>query len=679
MSDGDWLDAIPTTDGEFPEDLHSMGTGELLELVRQAAQELRVRRERKRLKDRWREGSEALKATLTERLVDYPGWLVLHGDLLMALEYLEIPEADFPEVITDLYDLIGEMPDGVDPDPAADSDRGVVFWREFFSELENFVNQYPRTEEPSCDDGEDGDHWYGSPWGIEEDEEITEEPAAEETVHPGPRSQEDLKAITQQMRNALDEMAIGERYAEVRLGLDFGTSRSKLRLRMLGMETPLAEPDEPEVYPSAIAFDRNSERIWFGAEAQARFEAEPLNTFYQRSLKTALLQGGVPGISGVHKKLTSYHVALFTFAWLMQQARRNVQASMEAGEGGWLDVNLTTPVAGPYKTLRPFWSLNTAPAGVTYRQYLKYLAAGGAALAGALDWELPSEWGPLWALSDRLRGEERLSKVIARRPIEVTSEPMAALANYSDPELEDGLHLFLDSGAGTTDWVVLLKHGSHRLNLAMNSVPFGGDRVDEAMLKVVLDDPDLSPEARAQKELIRLRLNESKAEFFEYEDIDFNPNDLVGISGALPVGVSIEEVDAVLEPYLNELHEKLASTIGVAEERIVAAEDNLKKIGAGAISLRDFRRVHLLGGNAHISSLRDHIESAFTRFIGEVPPIEPLDVPLSEVEAGRTNPERYRTSAVALGASGKDLPSSELLKADTHIPRGVSITDKSAV
>jgi len=645
-----WLDQIPLIEGTTPDEFIDLTDEVLMMKIQGAAMVLRDR-------VRWRKLWAAIAQAIQNRLGDDASGL--WGDLLETLQNTDGVAMIEHAAWTELHASIPTKPV-----------PGATYRKEWFDWLLRLEALLVHNE----DDGEGDKAEPPAPDGAE----LQEAPPSPEPTIPGPRKSPDVQAANR-LGEILDRLSSPEDAAPIRLGIDFGTSLSKIISRSMGDEAVLHERTPiGEALPSAITLGKNDGSIYFGQEALDHYDQEPEQHRIWRSLKRVLLSGRASGIANIDRRLTTAHVSVFSFAWLYQQARLMALGAPLNGELPWLDTHMTMPVTGPHSELRPFWLLQTESEKVKYQRYLGHLAIAGAALSAAFDGDLPSTWRDLEHPFQRLcTNRDQLQAALRRRLPGTTSEPLAATWEHGPYELGEGWHLVVDSGAGTTDWTVILVHGNERIPLAEGSTPFGGDDVDEAMLELARAEIDADV-GKGFDQRILIEMSRAKAEMFSNSFIEFNPALLLpGASGTLPVDIRADDVVEKIRPDLVKITDGIRKSLHDADDRVANAGDRLRRLDIPMMRMDRLHKVHLLGGTSAVPAVVDAVGAGLND-IRNKPKVELLAIPSSEAQAARTDANRFRISAVALGASKKDLPSCGLIETDTPVEQQLDPWDKDA-
>lgn len=631
----DWIDAIPVEDLPTDGSWSAMSDEEIIRSIQSGAMELRRRAE-------WLDLRDAFSDTLRERLGESSPYLVIFADLVDRLGQLPI-QPDVEEW-ADLHDAIPSPKDGRRP------------WLDWFTRLEGMLTTVV---------------------GVETTEPAFEfQPAPPPPVFapvPGPRADRASQA-EKRMKDVLVALAIPQMSPSIRLGIDFGTSQSKIIAReSVGEQVRADLMDVGESFPSAIAFGLKDGSVHFGEKALAAYTRDPRSYNLQKSLKRMLLAGKARGIAEVGPTMTTSLAAALGFTWLYGQA---FQAAVDGNTGAlWLDTHLTTPVTGPESQIPPFWRNPPCSEVTSYPDYLRYLAVAGAAVFSAFEGELPSCWREFVQPFQRiaLLPEKLMNDALRACRVASTIEPMAALLEHTAAELGNGWHLVVDSGAGTTDWAVILIHGGQRHVLSKGCLSFGGDDIDALMMAKVR--AEIGPEVgRGFDTRILMAMADLKPELFSTGFVDFNPAiSLPDAAGTLPVQIESKEILALLQPQLRALTDGIRRSIAEADLRTPEARERLKRDGIPVYREKDLQGVWLVGGTTAVPAIVDAVKAS-------VPgaKVDLLRLPVSEDVAARKDAARFRISAVAMGASRSTLPPSELLPQDTSMEGGLVHTDKDA-
>ena len=484
-------------------------------------------------------------------------------------------------------------------------------------------------------------------------------------------------------RENLIERALGDlidaSMGPYRLGIDFGTSMSKVQARTIETEQIVDEfYNQSPLCPSAIAFDRETHSVLFGKDAIAAAESNPDAYLLIKSLKRMLIEGRAPGIAEIHPDLTTPKLTVMLMTWLRTFAIH--QLLVINPRFAPLN-NLTTPVPAQETTVVPFWNEGFRPAKTSLEKMLHYSVIAGAAISDACGKHLPDtveDWlAQIRAIESH---RELLHEAVEKQSGDCTSEPLAALAEHTNLDLGEGIHLLVDSGAGTTDWCIILVLGEHRFVLKQGVEVIGGDTVDQAMFEVfrdacieeepsleaILDDPSINRQALHF-------LQRDKPLLFEHHYLNFG-NQIHGLRDSLDIGsidIGLAAVLAKCKPRFQGLANRISRHIDQVPQKIA---DNLTLLQAhgmkGKYDLSHMKNVYWVGGNSQLTvfreSIRDSIHTIFERWDVNPDPIyEPLTIPVSEKAAGRNHPALYAQAAVSIGASKAKLPDSTPIRPDS--------------
>ncbi len=609
----------------------------------------------------------------------------LYADVFEAFEALPCPTDDATIDDWQVFSL------NVPAEPPSLENENLSMWRAHLAAFEDRLRPEPEvevTEESEAEEPDvaEPDAEQSQIEGSEAEEPATEEPEVEDSEEvfelPGPRTT-DGAAIRARLPGILHAMLSKPPLAPVRLGVDFGTSRSKIVARSTNDESIIGETfrNADDCVPSALAFSYQTGALRFGQDAIAEWLREPGAWLFQRSLKRVLLDGRVDNISKIDPRLTTGHAAVFTFAGLMLSAHERLRAAGVYLTGGpWLPTNLATPVIHPYKELQPFWG-HTMNKTVNYPTYLRYLTVAGSALAVALDGAALDSWEPLLDAFYWLKTHIQPTTVEMTRQGRFTdiTEPMGAIADFSARELGAGLHLVVDSGAGTTDWELIAVGDQTSCSLARHSAKFGGDDVDAVMLNLVKEDDVFPAAAHSWLPLVQHQLNELKPSLIASRSVDYTPLGIPGVSFPQTIGLEWSDVLHQLSSHQSNITQMLHSSFSRADQARSDSWENLSKQGFDPQSLARVSHVWLLGGNAGSPILHNALKNALSISGNSKASIDLLPVPLVEKNAGRLNPERFRLAAVATGASRNDHPSPGAIKKDHALPTGIGPDDKDSV
>lgn len=599
----------------------------------------------------------------------------------------------------DTLEIVAYLSERIPAEGVADDAK---IWRDF---AQFFEAELEEEFEEDTDEAEALQPQVEVPELIHAQEAAHEElPSAQEPFHeeesvatiPGPRLE-----LYSRVKHALEEMLekpqSGERY---RLGLDFGTSRSKMQVRDRDTEEIVdAFFQKSPAEPSALSINKETGVVLFGDEA-AVGQAYEADRFLVRSLKRMLLDGEASGVEKNFQKLTTPLLTVMAMTWLHADATKRLQGVVPKGEHVDLVLppNLTFPVSigtGSKKSMEPFWKPGYGQRNVFFRDLLEFSAISGVCFSRATNGVLPdklSEWHDLLDLFRKEPIQELLVKAKHAHLTQSTSEPLAALAEHSAAEMGNGLHMVVDSGAGTTDWAIVLVDGDRRWVVEKGMMRVGGDSVDLSMYECLLDTlkADLpagfTADEHSLKAGIMARLGGEKIRLLEDGYLDFivMEDPLLRHIGNPSVPLDLDLVLDSCRTEFQNLADKIGKTLTKVPNQLSKSSKFLDKRGVSRkYSLRDLKSVFLVGGNSSLSVFKEELQKAVSESLdywqvkGQVP-LQPLAIPATERAAGRINEATYLLNAVAIGASRIELPDPTALCQDQAPREWLDPLDKDA-
>ena len=291
------------------------------------------------------------------------------------------------------------------------------------------------------------------------------DPLRHSTIDQGARPREDRSARQVQPRRQQRTVVV--------VGCDFGTHSTKVLFQRRGEDRiRLAKVcDSCAGYPACATpslLRVVGERLYFGTRAALRRDGTPLS-----SLKVDLLRATDDG--PINPERDSEVLVTAYLSWVFAHVRKRVLSE-------YTDANVLIQIAAP----------------IDYKGFLKHsiirrrfqMVAQAAwrvvfdGCGGNLDWLQDSvPYGPACERIRELLLEQPLNESEAR--FQVLPETVAPVVSLAlDPEMEPGIFLMVDTGAGTTEMSVVLATQSRDGDVATcyfdSTIEIGGDKFQHA-------------------------------------------------------------------------------------------------------------------------------------------------------------------------------------------------------
>lgn len=424
-----------------------------------------------------------------------------------------------------------------------------------------------------------------------------------------------------------------------RWGVDFGTAWSKAAVR--SADGVVAEhTNTTQSWPSVVAVQRDGDLVHFGQEARdVSRDATGWNVC--TSIKRFLVGQRIE-IGGMRAEMTTEKIAVLYIAWLIHS--NHVAAGDELSPLS-LKAHLSLPLApvGSTQELRQYFAGGPSAPKQRYSDWL--VRAFRMAQLIALTY-LEKEWPKsvselltvlhIWDQKDWEKVQRQVGKI---------SEPAAVVGDFEPHTLPEGLTLLVDCGAGTTDVSVFCRRGEEVYRVVEHSAVVGGDTVDVAIVKAVLDKlPGLS----SYRSSISQWARDAKPELLTSGSVEFDPDTVLNVRNELPIRVGVEDVQAGLDRLGNEVDEVVSRAILEAVKVLGEAQPRHK---APWPRVSELKQAWFSGGSSAVAQVPQAINAALKS--------HGVKVTSSLLKAPTAysgwNEERYRTMSCAVGASRREL------------------------
>ncbi|GAB3622789.1 hypothetical protein GCM10027418_08710 [Mariniluteicoccus endophyticus] len=198
---------------------------------------------------------------------------------------------------------------------------------------------------------------------------------------------------------------------------------------------------------------------------------------------------------------------------------------------------------------------------------------------------------------------EAAARAVVPCPVRIVSEPVAAATLYGVDRPDRGRVAVVDLGGGTSD-VAVLRTGAENVVLAAGGAPVGGNHVDAAIVRHVLDElrgrgetalVDSLMAARTGASMLALReqVRGAKHHLADYEHATIRVQDPAGSASVTLTAEGLRELTA---PLVDQV---------VALVRDVAAKSG--------VPVGELQEVYLTGGSSRLRMVHEALTSLFGR------------------------------------------------------------------
>jgi hypothetical protein len=489
----------------------------------------------------------------------------------------------------------------------------------------------------AADENEPADPGSARPPGTT-DEDVTDHASVGTGAHARPHSLEER--VRAKVRAASARVKDAAPSGPARWGIDFGTARSKMVLR-LGTGTVVEDSPSTRSVPSIVVVERDGDRILFGERAaDVRRDAATWNVC--TSMKRFLV-GRRIDVSGMPLAMTTERLTVLYIAWLLHSGHATTHATESPCD---LLAHLSLPLArsGENPELRDTFSAPLTAARIAYRDWLPRAFRLAQLVATTYrDDPWPESVGELLTA---VQIWDQMNWAEVRRATHTISEPAAVAGDFEPLNLPAGLTMLVDCGAGTTDVSVFWRNDQHIYKIVEHSAVVGGDVIDEVIEQAVLQrraglEPYKSHILNWAREVKPRLLAEGRAELDP--ELEF---DLAGLG--TPVRVTLADAKPGVDSLASGVTAVTVEALEGARTALLEAKPRGQRVWP---TIADLQRVWFFGGSSAVSEVPLAIDAALER-MGVAARAAPLPAP--NQYAGWAA-DRYRLLACAVGASRPDL------------------------